>query len=62
MIDTISATASPARPEIHAVTRNPPSNTNNVISGNPAKIALRPSELLTGSKTCSYIPLPPQAS
>ena len=30
-----------------------------MISGSAAKIELRPSESLTGSKTCSYMPAPP---
>ena len=57
-IETTMATARDTRPEIQAVTRNTPSITNNVISGSAAKTEDHPSELLTGSKTCSYIPSP----
>src|ERR1700712_5711810 len=40
---------------------SPPRSTNSTMMGIAAKIELIPSELLTGSSTCLYMPHPPVA-
>src|SRR3954451_19714501 len=58
-----NATASEMSAAHCAFILSPPSSTNSVMIGSAAKIADRPSELLTGSVTCWYIgaPLPSRA-
>src|SRR5215208_6156828 len=55
------ATAREMRAAQWAFILSPPSRTNRTMIGIAAKIELRPSELLTGSNTCLYMPHPPVA-